>query len=191
MLVLDAFYGALAPACLALLGLWLLIVQTRIKDWGGSLFHLKRSYGIALNFALPGVMSLAALIDPHDPAFWRFSFALVALGGAVVLVLVSGRSDQPRVVSGKAAMSRLTRQLSLGAFVLAIILYLLVAVLAFAGGTAVLRAEAFLLIALVFLGFNAAWLLLFELPQSAPSAADSPDHAATSVPGPQPEVQSP
>jgi hypothetical protein len=74
---------------------------------------------------------------------------------------------------------------------LAIVLYLLVAVLACVGGTAVLRAEAFLLIALVFLGFNAAWLLLFDQPQGAPAAAGSQDHAASSVAGPQPDPQSP
>ena len=37
----------------------------------------------------------------------------------------------------------------------------MVGVLAFIGGPAVLRAEAILLTGLVFLGFNAAWLLLF------------------------------
>jgi len=189
--MLDAFYGAFAPACFVLLGLWLVVVQIRIDDWGGSLFHLKRSYGVALHFALPGVMSLAALIDAHDAAFWRVSFAVVALGGAGVLVLVSGRPDQSPPVSATAPISRVTRQLSLGAYMLAIVLYLLVAVLACLGGTAVLRAEAFLLIALVFLGFNTAWLLLFDQPQSAQTAAGSQDHAATSVPGPQPEVQSP
>ncbi len=187
--MLNAFYGAFSPACFALLGLWLVVVQIRINDWTGSLFHLKRSYGIALHFALPGMMGLAALIDPHDPDFWRASFAIIALGGAVVLVLVSGRPDQPRPDSAQAAASRLTRQLSLGAYLLAIVLYLLVAVLAFAGGTAVLRAEAFLLIALVFVGFNTAWLLLFDQPQSAAQPAGG--DPATSVGGAQPEVQLP
>jgi hypothetical protein len=191
MLMLNAFYGAFAPACFALLGLWIVVVQIRIRDWGGGLFHLKRSYGIALHFALPGMMSLAALIDPHDPAFWRASFAIIALGGAIILVLVSGRPDQSEPVPERAAISRVTRLLSRAAYVLAIVLYLLVAVLAFVGGTAVLRAEAFLLIVLVFLGFNAGWLLLFDQLPSAQSAVDSQDHGVTSFPDPQPEVQSP
>ncbi len=76
--------------------------------------HRRRSYGVALHFALPGVMSLLALVDPQDSAFWRVSFAIVALGGA------------------------------------------------FRGGLAVLRTEAILLTILVFLGFNVAWLLLFD-----------------------------
>jgi hypothetical protein len=49
LLVLNAFYGAFAPACFALLGLWLVVVQLRLADWRGSAFHLKRSYGVALH----------------------------------------------------------------------------------------------------------------------------------------------
>ena len=55
--------------------------------------------------------------------------------------------------------------------------------LAFIGGPAVLRAEAILLTGLVFLGFNAAWLLLFDsgpdsrraapAQSTAPAAAES------------------
>jgi hypothetical protein len=189
--MLDAFYGAFVPACFALLGLWLVVVQIRLTEWRGSLFHLRRSYGVALHFALPGVMSLAALIDPHDPAFWRAAFAVVGLGGAVVLVLVSGRPAESEQAASPEAISVLTRQLSRAAYLLAIAVYLLVAVLALIGGTTVLRVEAFLLIGLVFLGFNTAWLLLFETSPDAKAAADHRESAATSVAGQQPEVQSP
>ena len=41
-------------------------------------------------------------------------------------------------------------------------MYVLIGVLAFAGGVAALRTEAILLTLLVFLGFNVAWLLLFD-----------------------------
>lgn len=131
------------------------------------------------------------MVDPQDPLFWRVSFALVALGGAVILVLVSGHPARSQHVSEPAAISRVTRQLSLAAYVLAIVLYLLVAVLAFAGGTTALRADAVLLIALLFLGFNTTWLLLFGDSQNAQPAADNRSHAATPVLGPHPEVQSP
>ena len=92
MLMLSDFYGAFASASFALLGLWLVVVQIRIGEWRGSEFHVRQSYGIALHFVLPGVMSVAALIDPFDPAFWRISFAIVALGGAVILIMVRDRS---------------------------------------------------------------------------------------------------
>ena len=34
--MLDAFYGAFSPACLALLGLWLVVVQLRLPQWQAS-----------------------------------------------------------------------------------------------------------------------------------------------------------
>jgi hypothetical protein len=55
--MLTGFYGAFSPACLALLGLWLVVVQVRMREWQGSATHRRRSYGVALIFALPGVMS--------------------------------------------------------------------------------------------------------------------------------------
>jgi len=88
--MLTGFYVAFSPACLTLLGLWLVVVQVRMREWQGSAIHRRRSYGVALIFALPGVMSLLALIDPQDPDYWRVSFAIIALGGAVTLVAVRG-----------------------------------------------------------------------------------------------------
>ena len=179
MLMLSDFYGAFASASFALLGLWLVVVQIRIGEWRGSEFHVRQSYGIALHFVLPGVMSVAALIDPFDPAFWRISFAIVALGGAVILIMVRDRSGRPQRTAARAA------------YALAIVLYLAVAALAGAGGTVALRTEAFLLIALVFLGFNAAWLLLFEQPQEATAAAPNPAAPPGPAAGSLPEAQSP
>jgi hypothetical protein len=164
--MLDAFYAAFSPACFALLGLWLVIVQMRQREWQGSAVHNRRSYGVALHFALPGVMSMFALIDSQDPAYWRVSFAIVALGGAVVMVAVRGylvpaeptEESAPRGVQGPAVQD----QLGLAAFVAAIVLYVAIGVLAVIGGLQILRTEATLLTILVFLGFNVAWLLMSD-----------------------------
>ena len=162
--MLDVFYGAFSPACFALLGLWLVVVQIRLREWQGSAVHRRRSYGVALHFALPGVMSLLALVDPQDSAFWRVSFAIVALGGAVVLATVRGFPIRSRAGAAGAAepIAAAPDQLDLAAYIAAIIIYVLIGVLAFRGGLAVLRIEAILLTVLVFLGFNVAWLLLFD-----------------------------
>lgn len=109
--MLSGFYGAFSPTCFALLGLWLVVVQIRLREWGDSAPQRRRAYGVALHFALPGMMSLLALIDPADPVFWRVSFAVIALSGAAVLLTL-----------------------------------------------------------LVFLGFNVAWLLLFDSRHSSPAA---------------------
>jgi hypothetical protein len=159
--MLDAFYGAFSPACFALLGLWLVVVQIRLREWQDSPPRRRRSYGVALHFALPGMMSLLALVDPADHVFWRVSFAVIALGGAVVLALV-GRSP----ARGEPAPA--ADPLGVAAYLAAIVLYLLIGGLAVAGGLAALRAEAVLLTLLVFLGFNVAWLLLFDTGHVAP-----------------------
>jgi len=63
----------------------------------------------------------------------------------------------------------------------ALVLYLAVAVLAVIGGSAVERAIAVLLTALVFLGFKVAWLFLFT-PLGAPVPQDQPGGASAPPP---------
>src|SRR5690242_18289067 len=100
-------------------------------------------------------MGLLSLVDPASSDMWRVSFGLVALGGLVVLFVVRGPAPT---------------QLGLAAYVAAVVLYGLVAIVAIAPGAvgdagigaAPLRIEAVLLTVLVFLGVNVAWLLLFE-----------------------------
>jgi hypothetical protein len=100
-------------------------------------------------------MSLLALVNPESSVLWRVSFAIAAVGGAAVLLAL--RSPAP----GRTGMT---------AYVVAIALYILIAILAIGPGivtgiglqTAPVRAEAVLLTVLVFAGVNVAWLLLFE-----------------------------
>jgi hypothetical protein len=157
-LVLTDFYISFSAVCFTLLGLWLVVVQTRHAEWRGSALHRRRAYGVALHFSLPGLMSLLALVNPDSSALWRASFAVAAIGGAVVLIAVRG----PAVGS-----------LGLTAYIFAIALYALIGTLAVAPriagglglGAAPVRIEAVLLTILVFTGVNVAWLLLFETAQ--------------------------
>jgi hypothetical protein len=149
------FYITFSALCFTLLGLWLVVVTTRLADWRGDTALKRRAYGISLHFSLPGLMSLFPLIDPASTALWRISFAVIAGSGAIVLALVRG------------AVPARTGQ---AAFLAAVILYALIAVLAAFPGivtglgmtVAPLRIEAVLLTILVFLGVNVAWLLLFD-----------------------------
>ncbi len=153
--VLSDFYISFSAVCFTLLGLWLIVVQTRHAEWRRSALAQRRAYGVALHFSLPGLMSLLALVNPDSSALWRTSFAIVAIGGAVVLIAVRG----PTVGT-----------MGLIAYIFAIALYALIGVLAIApgivgglgpAGTPV-RVEAVLLTILVFTGVNVAWLLFFE-----------------------------
>src|SRR5215470_9545075 len=49
-LMLTDFYLSLSAVCFTLLGLWLIIVQTRHGEWRHSLLHRRRAYGVALHF---------------------------------------------------------------------------------------------------------------------------------------------
>jgi len=160
--MLTGFYAAFSPACLALLGLWLVVVQVRMREWQSSAIYRRRSYAVALIFALPGVMSLFPLIDPRDPDYWRVSFAIIALGGAAALAAVRGFPVRREHTAAGTAGSPVPDQLGLAAYIAEIALFALIGALAFAGGPTILRTEAILLIVVVFLGFNVAWLLLFD-----------------------------
>jgi hypothetical protein len=155
MLMLTDFYIAFATVCFTLLGLWIIVVQTRHAEWRRVSIHRRRAYGIALHFSVPGLMSLLALIDPASKSLWRASFAVAAVAGAVVLGLVRGPA--PKV-------------LGLASYLAAILLYVAIAIVAMSPGIVgdigisarPVRVEALLLTILVFLGVNVAWLLLFD-----------------------------
>lgn len=156
---LTSFYGAFAPLCFTLLGLWLIVVQTRHAEWRSSPHHRNRAYILSTHFALPGLMSLLALIDPGNQGLWRVAFAAVAIGG-VALVGAS-------VI---APVGRGNSRVALAANSVAIVIYGLVALVALAPATVhgvgihlyPLAIEELLLAALVFLAVNVAWFLMFD-----------------------------
>lgn len=166
--MLTDFYIAFGTVCFTLLGLWLIVVQTRHAEWRGVAVYRRRAYGVALHFSLPGLMSLLALVNPASVTLWRVSFAVVAASGAIVLLLVRG--------SLPGAVGRV-------AYLTAVALYALIAVIAAVpslvadvGLSALaVQAEAVLLTILVFFGVNVAWLLLFEEPR--PPASSHASHA--------------
>jgi hypothetical protein len=163
--MLTDFYIAFATVCFTLLGLWIIVVQTRHAEWRRVSVHRRRAYGIALHFSVPGLMSLLALIDPASMQLWRTAFAISAAGGALVLVLVHGPA---------------AGLLGISSYVVAVLLYVLVAIIAISPSLVSdvgisarpVRVEAVLLTILVFLGVNVAWLLLFD-ETSSPKRADT------------------
>ena len=164
--MLTDFYAAFATVCFTLLGLWIIVVQTRHAEWRQAAVYRRRAYGIALHFSLPGLMSLLSLVDPASTALWRISFAIVAAGGVIALALVRGPAPT---------------RLGVLAYLAAVVLYVLIALVAAAPSVVAdlgvparpLRVEAVLLTIVVFLGVNVAWLLLFDESQP-PTALEDP-----------------
>ena len=76
--MLTEFYVAFGTVCFTLLGLWLIVAQTRHAEWRRVATYRRRAFGVALHFSLPGLMTLLSLVDPTSRALWRVSFAIVA-----------------------------------------------------------------------------------------------------------------
>ena len=158
--MLRDFYLALAPLSFTLLGLWLLVIQTRHAEWRASPVHRRRAYAVWLQFAFPGLMALLSLVDPNSEALWRISFAIVATVGVVMLLVLH---SQERTLVGTVT------------YFVTVALYAAIAIVAIAPALVnnfnssinSLRVEAILLSLLVFVGVNVAWFLLFE---DAPAA---------------------
>jgi hypothetical protein len=157
---LGAFYGAFSPLCFTLLGLWLIVVQTRHSEWRHSAIHRSRAYTLSLNFALPGMMGLLSLVDPANSTLWRVSFACVAFAGVLVLLWMAflgpGRGKHPPLAMATTS--------------LATVLYLVIGLLAVAPHLVKdvgihlrpLECEEILLSTLVFIAVNVAWMLIFD-----------------------------
>jgi hypothetical protein len=92
---LTTFYAAFTPVCFTLLGLWLIIVQTRHGEWRRSATHRSRAYVLSVNLALPGMMGLLALIDPGNASLWRAGFGIVAAAAVVLLIGMAIRGPGP------------------------------------------------------------------------------------------------
>ena len=156
----TSFYGAFAPVCFTLLGLWLIVVQTRHSEWRRNPVHRTRAHILAVNFALPGMMALLALVDPADKALWRSAFAALAVIAALLLGWVTVRET----------LRAQSHWLAVTATSVAACLYALVAVVAIAPGIVhdiginlkPLQVEEILLSVLVFIAVNVAWYLMFD-----------------------------
>jgi hypothetical protein len=154
--MLNDFYAAFAPLSFTVYGLWLIVVQTRHADWRRSPEHRRRAYAVSLHFAIPGLMSLLALVDPANTTVWRVSFALSASLGAIILAYLQFSA----VPTPRGRLWQLESTTS-------IVLYVLVVLVAAAPRLArdigaPLRVEAVLLSLIVFLGINVAWALMFD-----------------------------
>ena len=152
--MLTDFYIAFSTICFTLLGLWLVVVQTRHAEWRDSEWHRRRAFAVMWHFALPGMMTLLALVDPASRTLWRTTFAIAALGGVAALVLLLRRSPTGIALLGYVAVVLLYAAVCLIAVAPGVVSY--------SGGPAAVRVESVLLALIVFVGVNVAWLLLFE-----------------------------
>jgi hypothetical protein len=155
----DVFYAAISTASFTLLGLWMIVVQTR-GAWRFDSMRRQMAYTVSLHFVLPGVMSILALAAPDASYVWHISFALAGGAGiiGVALVIRTLREDHdcPRAV-------RWLQWIVLPIYVLVSLIAVAPGVVAAVGlGLTPLQTEAVILSLLLFFGFQSAWFLLME-----------------------------
>jgi hypothetical protein len=168
--MLAEFYTPLSVACFTLLGLWLVVVQTRKAEWRESPLRQRQAFVVATHFSLPGLMGLLVLINPGSGGLWRVSLGVAAGGGIVALIALRAP------VAGKLGLAAYTAVIA--AYVVIVILAIhphIVGQLSFP--IAPERIAAVLLTGVVFTGVNVAWLLLFENAEPGANPGGAPQDA--------------
>ncbi len=157
----NAFYQTVATFCFTLLGLWWGVLQLRHDDWVHDPARRRMAYSVHLAFVVPGVMSLGAQTAGDIKLIWRLVFIVAGLLGIIAMVfLITATTGRGAPRGWFARYGRW----------LAVLLYAMVVLLAFAPGLATLfspdvkplQIEGLLFTIIVFLGVGLAWDFLAE-----------------------------
>lgn len=160
----QAFYAVTGGVSFTLLGLWLLVVTSR-RDWQRKRARRLLAYAVALHFLLPGMMSILSMVAPDEPLVWRTVFTVSAVFGIAGVVLyrraLVEEYDLPRLAA-------VVGWVVLPVYVLIAILALVPTIPADLGlSLKGIQVEAILVSMVLFLGVQAAWILIVEPPRPA------------------------
>ena len=127
------------------------------------------AYVVSLHFVLPGAMSLLSLVAPDVPAMWRVTFTTAGAMGVLATLLIL--ATMRRHASSEIGIVRLLQWVALPLYAA------VAAVAAIPGlvggiGLAPIQVEAILLVILVLLGTQSAWLVTFARDDGEDRAAD-------------------
>jgi hypothetical protein len=162
--VLADFYGTFSTIAFTVFGLWMFVAQARFRDWMGNRDQYRRASAVSIQFALPGIMALIALIDTDSSVLWQWAFGLTSALAVVLLLLLARRTEGTPTAANEVANG------------LAVILFVCIAVVSIRPAivedlgldAAPARGVEFLFFCLLLLnGLVTAWLMLFsEVPPS-------------------------
>jgi len=164
----QAFYAVIGGVGFTLLGLWQVVVTSR-KDWQRSRPRRLLAYTVALHFLLPAMMSVLSMIAPDQTIVWRVVFAISgAFGVAGVLLYRRALLEEYDVPRLAAVVGWVVLPIYVAIVVLA-----LVPTLPASLGLALsaIQVEAILVSLVLFLGVQAAWILIVEPPRGDPDQA--------------------
>jgi hypothetical protein len=159
----QAFYAVIGGVGFTLLGLWQVVVTTR-KDWQRSRPRRLLAYTVALHFLLPAMMSVLSMVAPDQPIVWRVVFATSgALGIAGVLLYRKALIEEYDVPRLAAVVGWVV----LPIYIAIVVLALVPTIPADLGlALSAIQVEAILVSLVLFLGVQAAWILLVEPPRA-------------------------
>lgn len=175
--MLSAFYQTSSQLCFTLLGLWLLVLQTKYNEWIGDQARRRLATIISLYFLLPGSMSLIALLGSDVPILWRVSFGIAsALGAATTAPIWGPRRAVAHEAKPLARGSGFAIEVFIAARWFGVLIYLMVLLLSVDPGLALLAYVPPLLVVgvglslLIVLGVCLAWSYFLEpaVPEAAP-----------------------
>lgn len=162
--MLTDFYGTFSTIAFTVFGLWMFVAQARFRDWMGNRDQYRRASAVSIQFALPGIMALIALIDTDSNVLWQWAFGLTSGLAVVLLLLLARRTEGTPTAANEIANG------------LAVVLFVCIAVVSIRPGivedigfeAAPARGAEFLFFCLLLLnGLVTAWLMLFsEAPPS-------------------------
>lgn len=89
----SAFYGTFSTIAFTVFGLWMFVAQARFREWMENRDQYRRASAVSIMFALPGLMSLMALINSESVALWRYAFGVTSVV-AILLLLALQRRPQ-------------------------------------------------------------------------------------------------
>src|SRR5262249_18300601 len=88
------FYQTVAQLCFTVLGLWILVLQTKYRDWTAKPVRRRMATNISLYFLLPGCMSLLALLSLHAAILWQGAFVIAGGLGMIETALLARDEGQ-------------------------------------------------------------------------------------------------
>ena len=156
--VLADFYGTFSTIAFTVFGLWMFVAQARFREWMGNPDQYRRASAVSLQFALPGIMSLLALIDPRSTVLWQWAFGLTSGVAVVLLALLAKRPGRTPWGANEVANG------------LAVVMFICIAIVSVRPeivddlGLApeARRVEFFFFCVLLLNGLVTAWLMLFS-----------------------------
>ena len=159
------FYQTVAQLCFTVLGLWVLVLQTKYRDWTVKPVRRRMATNISLYFLLPGCMSLLALLSVHTALLWQAAFVVAGVLGMIETALLARDEGALLAQVGAVPMARyqslrLLRWLGIALYALVVLVALFAGVI----GRLVspLNVAGVLITLLVVLGLALAWVYFVE-----------------------------